>query len=111
MSKQKDNKDNKVNKSEAIREVLEQTPNATAKEVVETLAKKQIAVKAGLVYMIKGRLAQMQSHTDRKAKRVAHASRKTGSSDPVNLILKVKELARAAGGMHNLQALVTVLAD
>jgi len=104
-------KNNKVNKSEAIREVLEQNPKATAKEVVGLLAQKQIPVKAGLVYMIKGRLAQMKAHTNRKEARAATASQKTGSSDPVTLILKVKELAKAAGGIHNLKALVSVLAD
>ena len=101
----------KVNKSQAIRELLVQKPNASAKEVVELLAERNVVVKPGLVYIIKGRLAQMKSHTDRKAARIQTASRRTGNSNPVALILQIKELARAAGGMDNLKALVTVLAD
>jgi uncharacterized NAD(P)/FAD-binding protein YdhS len=108
MSKQK--KDT-VNKSAAIRDVFLQNPKATAKEVVEILAQKQVAVKPGLVYMIKGRLAQMKSHSNRKAARVATAGKQTGNADPVALIVKIKGLAKEAGGMRNLMALVTVLAD
>ena len=102
---------NGVNKSQAIREVLEQNPKAKASEVVTLLAKKQIQVKPGLVYMIKGRLAQMKSQKNRKAARVARAGQKTGSGDPVALIIRVKELARDAGGMEHLKTLVSVLAE
>jgi|SRR6516165_5673370 hypothetical protein len=102
---------NSVNKSQAIREVLEHDPKRKASEVVALLAKKQIHVKPGLVYMIKGRLAQMKSHRKHKAARVARAGQKTGSSDPVVLILKVKALAKEAGGMEHLKTLVSVLAE
>ena len=101
----------KVNRSQAIRDILEQNPQVQPKEVVSLLARKGIQVRPGLVYMIKGRLAQMKSHKGRKAARVARASEKTGSTDPIALIVKVKALAKEAGGMDNLKALVTVLAD
>jgi hypothetical protein len=101
----------KVNKSQAIRILLEQNPQVQAKEVVARLAQKGIAVKPGLVYMIKGRLAQMKSHKGKKAARLVRAGDKTGVADPVALIVKVKALAHEAGGMANLKALVTVLAD
>lgn len=101
----------KTNKSQAIRELVEQNPKVTAKEVVDLLAKKGIKVKTGLVYMIKGRLKQMKVYKTRKAARVTRAGQKTGSSDPVALILKVKELAKEAGGLENLKNLVSVLAD
>jgi len=101
----------KVNKSQAIRELLEQNPQVKAREVVDRLGQKGIEVKPGLVYMIKGRLAQMKSHKGRKAARVARASEKTGIADPIALIVKVKSLAKEAGGIDNLKALVTVLAD
>jgi hypothetical protein len=104
-------RNNDVNKSQAIREVLEQNPNAKAKEVVAVLAQRNIHVQPGLVYMLKGRLAQMKSHKKRKAARVARAGQKTGSMDPVALIVKVKTLAKEAGGLHNLLNLVSVLAD
>lgn len=105
------NRKNKVSKSQAIRDVFEKNPQATAKEVVDGLAQKQIEVKPGLVYMVKGQLAQMKSHRRKKASRVARAGQKTGSADPIALIVKVKELAREAGGMDNLKTLISVLAD
>lgn len=102
---------NAVNKSQAIREMLGQHPEAKAKEIVKLLAQRKIEVKPSMIYVVKGKLAQMKHHQGRKAKRVASASEKTGSSDPVALILKVKELAKDAGGMINLQRLVAVLAE
>jgi hypothetical protein len=101
----------KINRSQAIREILEKSPQVPPKELVEQLALKGIQVKPGLVYMIKGRLAQMKSHKGRKAARVARAGEKTGINDPVALIVKVKALAREAGGIDNLKVLVTALAD
>lgn len=104
-------KNGKVNKSQAIRDILNQKPEASAREVIDLLAQQQIAVKSGLVYMIKGRLAQVKSHTKRRAERIASAGRKTGSADPVALVLKVKSLAKEAGGMHALHALVGALCE
>jgi hypothetical protein len=53
----------------------------------------------------------MKSHRKHKAARVARAGQKTGSGDPVALILKVKALAKEAGGMEHLKTLVSVLAE
>lgn len=100
-----------VNKSQAIREMLLQHPDLKPKEIAALLAQRKIAVKPSMIYMVKGILAQMKHQRERKAERASVASQKTGSSDPIALILKVKELARDAGGMTNLQRLVTVLAD
>jgi hypothetical protein len=61
--------------------------------------------------MVKGGLAQMRSIKKRKAARAARAGQKTGSVDPVALIVKVKALAKDAGGLQNLLNLVSVLAD
>jgi len=100
-----------LNKSQAIQEVFRQNPEAKPKEIVAVLAQRKIKVSPSMIYMVKGRLAQMKHQKDRKAERVSNASEKTGSADPVALILKVKELAKKAGGMMNLRRLVTVLAD
>lgn len=100
-----------VNRSQAIRDFLKENPTASAKEVVTKLGERQIAVKPGLVYMIKGRMSQSKSHKKKKAARVARATQNTGSKDPAALVLKVKELARTAGGFSNLKALVLALAD
>ena len=104
-------KPGKPNKSQAIRDAFKANPKATAKDIVALLAQKQIAVKPGLIYMIKGRMAQKKAHRKRRAVRAARASQKTGSADPVALIIKVKELAKEAGGMGNLKTLISVLAE
>jgi hypothetical protein len=102
---------NTVNKSKAIREVFESNPSATAKEVVAALAAKNIKVQPGLVYLVKGKLSQIKTHKRQKAARVAKAGQKTGSTDPVTLIVKIKQLAKEASGIDNLKALVGVLAE
>jgi hypothetical protein len=101
----------KGSKSQAIREQLKQNPKATAKEVIDALAQKQIKVKPGLVYFIKGQVQQKKVARKRKAARVAKAGQKMQLADPVALIRKVKELAREAGGLENLNALIAVLAE
>jgi hypothetical protein len=101
----------KVNKSEAIREQFQLNPKARASEIVETLGKKGIDVKPGLVYMIKGGMMQRKSHKRQKAARVAQAGQKSGMPDPLTLLLKTKELAKEAGGIDNLKTLVGILAD
>src|SRR5439155_10227839 len=81
-----------VNKSAAVREMITQQPQASCKEIVSLLGGQGIKVQPSLVYYIKSR----QSHEKRKQKRerVAKTSQNTGSSNPVELILKVKSVAR-----------------
>jgi hypothetical protein len=99
----------KVNKSEAIREMLKTYPKAKSKDIVSKLAGKGIAVKPTLVYFIKSK----QKYKRRRAKRelVGALSRRTGSSNPADLVIKVKTLALDAGGIRNLKELVDALAD
>ena len=86
-------------------------PKATAADVVAALAEKGITVTAGLVYINKGKMKQAKVHRLRKARRVVRAGQKTGSTNPVALIIRVKELAMEAGGMQNLKSLIGVLAE
>lgn len=104
-------KSKQPSRSNVIRQYLEQHPAASAKETIDALAKAGTKVNAGLFYNVKGRLTQIQVHKKQKAQRVAQASNQTGSGNPVALVVKVKELAREAGGMANLKVLVDVLAD
>jgi arginine repressor len=104
-------KGSQPNKSQLIREALKANPEASAKEIVDLLAQRQIKVTAGLVYMIKGRLKQVKVHRKRKAKRVAAVVSNSKVSDPVALIRKVKELVHEAGGMANLKELLAVLSE
>jgi hypothetical protein len=98
-----------VNKSAAIRETLAEHPKAGPKEVVALLADKGIKVTPTLVYYIKSKTNQAKRK--QKRERVAETSRKTGSTNPVELILKVKALSREAGGIQSLKQLVDALAE
>jgi hypothetical protein len=99
MAKEKD----KVNRSEAIRQVLLQDPNFTTKEVVEKLKEQGIRVQANLVYFVR---AQMKQRKQIQQPEIATAKR----TNPVNLIIKVKALAEETGGIKVLKQLVDVLA-
>ena len=101
--------DGAVNKSAAIREMLAAHPTAGPKEVVALLADKGIKVTPTLVYYIKSK--NNQAKRKQKRERVAETSRKTGTVNPVELILKVKTLSRDAGGIQYLKKLVDVLAE
>jgi len=96
-------------KSEAIREALAQSPRATSKEIIEQLAGKGLKVAPTLVYYVKSK----QNHARRRQKRerIAAASRATSSTNPVEVVLRVKDLAREVGGIGNLKMLVDLLAD
>ena len=97
------------NKSSAIREMITAHPQAQSKEIVELLAKNGLKVQPSLVYYIRSKLRQQQRVARRE--RVTQTSQTLGSSNPVELILKVKSLSRDAGGIRNLKLLVDALAD
>lgn len=98
-----------VNKSAAIREVIAQHPNGTSKEVVSLLSQRGIKVRPTLVYYIKSKERQLKRR--QKRQHVAETSRNTGAVNPVELVLKVKELSRQAGGIGCLKQLVDALAE
>src|SRR5690349_21361079 len=97
------------NKSEAIREMIAQHPGAPSREIVSLLAGKGVKVRPSLVYYIKSK--QNSQRRRQRREKVAATSERTGAADPVALVLKVKSLAREAGGILNLQQLVDALAD
>lgn len=97
------------NKSEAIREMIAQHPKAQSREIVSFLGEKGVKVQPSLVYYIKSK--QNKQRRRQKREKVAETSERTGAADPVALVLKVKSLAREAGGIMNLQQLVDALAD
>ena len=98
-----------TNKSEAIRELLAQRPEATVREIVATLGQKGIRVRPTLVYFIRSK--QRQQTRRQKRQRAVENSAATGVADPVKLILQVKSLARDAGGLRHLKQLVDALAE
>lgn len=99
----------KVNKSKAIRDLFAVEPKMDSKTVIQKLAEKGVKVSPTMVYYVRSKL----KWADRKAKRdrVAASSRLTPAKNPVDLVLRVKELAREVGGIAQLKQLVDVLAD
>src|SRR6516164_9004597 len=92
------------NKSEAIRQVLSENPQASVKEVVSVLGQRRIKVKPTLVYFIRSR----QRRAVRRQKR-QQAVANGAPTYSAELILQVKTLAKDAGGFRNLKQLVEVL--
>ena len=99
----------KVNKSQAIRDFYSTNPRADTKTVVAGLADRGVKVSPTMVYYIKSKLGQAK----RKARRekMAESSRRSGASNPVEIVLRVKDLAREVGGVKNLKQLVDLLAE
>jgi hypothetical protein len=98
-----------INKSQAIRDYLAGSPKAGTKEVVAGLGEKGIKVAPTIVYMIKSKARQAKRRVRRE--RVAEASRQSGSKNPVEVVIRVKDLAREVGGIQNLKTLVDLLAE
>jgi hypothetical protein len=109
MASKETGENGKVNKSQAIRDFFAENPRADSKTVVAGLAGRGVKVSATMVYYIKSKLGQAK----RKAKRerMALSSRKSGAVNPVEIVLRVKDLAREVGGVKNLKQLVDLLAE
>src|SRR5688572_384009 len=86
-----------VNKSQAIRDAFAADPKADSKTVIAGLAGKGVKVTPTMVYYVRSKLKQ----ASRKAKRdrVAESSRQTAAKNPLELVLRVKDLAREIGGI------------
>ncbi|HEX4609744.1 MAG TPA: hypothetical protein VH092_16210 [Urbifossiella sp.] len=99
----------KVNKSQAIRDLFAEDPKMDSKTVIERLSEQGIKVSPTMVYYVRSK----QKLAERKVKRdrVAASSRSTASGDPVELVVRVKALAREAGGIGRLKQLVDLLAE
>lgn len=106
-----------VNKSDLIRGVLAERPDATTANIVEHIKKKHgVTIAAGLVYLIKSK------SKGKKYRRVSMPAVQTtmtalpfprnhGKSDVINIIRKAKELAADVGGMPKLKAIVEAISE
>ena len=99
----------RTNKSEAVRGVLSQTPHATSKEIIAVLAEKGIKVSPTMVYYVRSK--QKQATRRAKRERVAESSRLSGAQNPVEIVIRVKNLSREVGGIKYLKQLVDLLAE
>jgi hypothetical protein len=99
----------KVNKSQVVRDFLTANPAADSQAVIAAMAAKGVKVAPTLVYYVRSKLGQ--ARRKEKRERVAASSRQTGTSNPVELVQRVKELSREVGGIANLKQLVDLLAE
>jgi hypothetical protein len=106
-------KNEEVNKSEEIRQLLRANPKAGAKEALTNLAQRGISVSENLFYYIKGQLKGRKSAKKKAQKAVTKVAEATGAvrSDALATVLKIKALATELGGMKKLKALVDVLCE
>jgi hypothetical protein len=95
--------DGKVNKSQAIRELFIQDPKMDSKTVIGRLSDKGVKVSATMVYYVRSKMNQ--------AKRKEKRARVAATTNPVELVLRVKDLAREIGGIQHLKQLVDLLAE
>ncbi len=98
-----------VNRSQAIRDVFAADPKADSKTVIARLAEKGVKVSPTMVYYVRSKLGQAKRRARRE--RVAESSRLTASKNPIELVLRVKDLAREVGGIKHLKQLVDLLAE
>lgn len=96
-------------KSEAIREMLRANPRMKTRAVVEALKEKGTVVTPNLVYLQK---AKMKGRRRRqKREQMLANSRQAGIANPVDFLLKIKQLAGDVGGIRKLKQFVDVLAE
>ena len=102
---------NGVNKSEMIRQLLRDNPDMPVKEVVSTMAARGLKVTDNLVYFQKGKLKGRSSRHQKARQLAANVALTTVTADPVAMIRKVKSWANEVGGLKKLKALVDVLSE
>ena len=102
-------KASKVDKSQLIRDLLTTDPNADLKTIKAHLKQNGVKASSTLIYYVKGKMKQ----TKRKAKKalVAASPQTLAFKNPVELVLRVKDLAQEVGGIKHLKKLVDLLAE
>ncbi len=109
MVKNASSEDGKVNKSQAVRDFLVRYPKADSKAIIAGLGEKGVKVSPTMVYYVRSKLKQASRRAKRE--RVAESSRQSSARNPVELVLRVKDLAREVGGIRHLKQLVDLLAE
>ena len=105
------------NKSQAIRDLLKESPTIKAKEAIAALGEKGIEITDSLFYLVKGKVSggKQRRRKIRKAAVKAVAASGNGvaptKDDALKTILKVKSFAAEVGGLRSLKALVDALSQ
>jgi len=100
---------NKINKSQAIRDMLIENPKLKTREVVSQLGDRNIKVTPTLVYYIKSRMRKAK----RKQKRddIDASSKQMLGKDALDIVIRVRGFASEVGGIRKLKQLVDLLAE
>lgn len=109
MAKNTPSDGSKVSVSRAVREFLAANPAADTKSVITGLAGTGVKVSPTMVYYVRSKMGQARRKDKRE--KVAATSRSMGTANPVEVVLRVKDLARELGGIANLKLLVDLLAE
>jgi hypothetical protein len=104
-------KQNGVNKSEEIRQLLKANPEMAVKDIVATMTSRGLKVTDNLVYFIKGKMRGRTARRQKARQMVASVTPTMGNNDAVATILKVKRWGTEVGGMKKLKALVDALSE
>jgi hypothetical protein len=94
-------------KTAAIRELIEQNPNMPTSQIVSTLRGRGIRINPNLVYYTKNRMKKRGGGRRGPRPQASH----NGVSNAAVLVRNVKELAQQAGGLKELKDLVEILAE
>jgi hypothetical protein len=98
-----------VNKSALVREILKKNPKTPVKEVASTLAAQGIKISDNYVYMLKSKMKDKKRKLKRQ--KLMATGKRTGITNPVEMIREIKTLAARAGGLQSLKEMVDVLTE
>jgi hypothetical protein len=106
-------RENGVNKSEKIRQLLAANPQIGAKEAVAALGAKGVEVSEALFYFVKGHLKGRKGRKKKAKQVVAKVAKATNvqKTYALSTILKIKTLATEVGSLKELKMLVEALSD
>jgi len=102
-------KNDSVNKSQFIRDVLASNPQADFASVKAKGEEQGLKIAGSLYYMVKSKAGKARRRAKRE-KAVA-ASGTMNARSPVEVVRRVKELASDVGGLKNLMQLVSLLSE
>jgi hypothetical protein len=98
-----------VNKSQLVREQLTMNPKIKVSEIVEALGQKGVKIQPSLVYFLR---SEMRRKARKRARlHAVQSGVRAGIPNAAELVMKVKMLAREAGGLTNLKHLVDALLE
>ena len=108
MAKKQSTKKKGVNKSQVIRGMLHQHPNASPLAISEALGKRGVKVTPGFVSTIKSQSGAKKKRR-RVKKRVGRAARPAGDTVSVSALVQAKRLADQLGGVEKAQDALSAL--